>query len=375
MGQHKTETAVEQLISLQKATPNKKILHFGSLAGWPYTMASESRNLGVEAENVVHTYKDVLKSGVPYHDRKFLFDKEIFKQYNSLPSKVISTLKFLREIPSKYSIVHYHSTTLMHREYHFLFEGRYLRKHRVPMVLSLGGSDARLDREAGLVNPYYYKDPRFLHDLRIKLRWASWSKNVSVCAAEPEMRLIALDYFEDVKIFRQPVAMERFEFNPPVRDKDVPVILHVPTNPQVKGTKYVYKAIEDLKRRGLKFEFKFAERLTHQEFLKEMSECDIYVDELRCGAHGMTSVEAMAMGKPTITFIRDNLISSYPNDLPLVNGNPDTIREVLEKLIKDPQLRHDIGIKSRKYVEKFHAAEVVIEELSQIYVEQINKYT
>lgn len=368
MAEHKANSAIERLISLQKAGSTGKVLHFGSLAGWPHRLARESRRLGIAAENVIHTYKDVLDL-----DRKFPFDREIFKSSESFPRQVMSTIKFLRDIPSQYGVVHYHSTTLLHREYHFLFEGPYLRRHRVPMVLSLGGGDARIDRQAGLVNPYYYKEANFLHDLRIKLRWISWSKNVSVCATEPEMALIAKDYFDDVRMFRQPVEMERFTFNPPAKDKDVPLLLHVPTNPHIKGTDYIVKAVEDLKQKGLKFEFKMVRQLTQDDFFKLMGECDVYIDELRCGAHGMTAVEAMAMGKPTISWIRDNLVSSYPPDLPIVNANPDTIRDVLEKLIKDAQLRHDIGVKSRAYAEKFHDADVVIEELSQIYVDHIEK--
>ena len=369
MGEPKAETAIERLISLQQCGSTGKILHFGSLAGWPHALVRASRKLGLEAENVVHTYKDVLDL-----DRKFRFDQEIFKPSQSFSSQVLATLKFLKDIPSHYGIVHYHSTTLMHREYHFLFEGPYLRRHRVPMVLSLGGGDARFDRQAGLVNPYYYKEASFLHDLRIKLRWVSWSKTVSVCATEPEMAMVARDYFDDVRIFRQPVEMERFAFNPPAPDKDVPLLLHVPTNPHIKGTDYIVKAVEDLKQKGLKFEFKLVRQLAQDDFFKLMSECDVYIDELRCGAHGMTAVEAMAMGKPTISWIRDNLVGSYPPDLPIVNSNPDTIRDVLEKLIKDAQLRHDIGVASRKYVERFHDAEVVIEELSQIYIDQIAKH-
>lgn len=370
MEEHKAKTAVERLIAFQEGASKRKILHFGSLAGWPHTLANASRKRGIAAENVIHTYKDVLDL-----DRKFPFDQEIFNTSQSFPEKVLSTLKFLKDIPSQYSLIHYHSTTLLHREYHFLFEGPYFKRHQVPMILSLGGGDARLDRKAGLMNPYYYKRASFLHDLRVKLRWISWSKNVSVCATDPEMVMIARDYFDNVKIFRQPVEIERFAFNPPSKDKDVPLLLHVPTNPQIKGTEYIVKAVEDLKRKGLKFKFKLVRQLTQEELFREINECDVYIDQLRCGTHGMTAVETMAMGKPTISWIRDNLVSSYPPDCPIVSANPDTIQDVLEKLIKDAQLRYDIGIQGRRYVEKYHDTEVVLEDLSQIYIDQLQKHS
>lgn len=356
-----------ELLKIKQQSLGRKILHFGSLAGWPHTVARVSREMGIDAENVVHIYKDVIDL-----DRKLSYDAEIFTNNDPYPSKILKTLRFLRECPKNYSLVHYHSTTLLHREIHFLLEGPYLRLNKLPMVLSLGGGDARLDGDAKSRNKYYYKEPNFLHDLRVKLRWLSWSRNIAVCATDPEMAMIASDYFEDVTIFRQPVELKLFPFCPPSDAKEEPLLLHVPTNPQVKGTEYIVRAVENLHKKGLKFRFQMIRQLTQTQFFDALSHCDIYVDELRCGGHGMTAVEAMAMGKPTISYIRDDLIDKYPLDMPIVNANPDTIEGVLEKLILDAKMRNLIGIASRQYVEKYHDVNIVIEDLSRIYLKLLN---
>ncbi len=223
------------------------------------------------------------------------------------------------------------------------------------------------------MNPYYYKEPSFWHDLRIKLRWWSWSRNVSVCATDPEMAMIASHYFENVQIFRQPVEMHRFAFTPPAPTNETPLLLHVPTNPHVKGTANIARAVESLKNKGLNFEFKMVRQLTQEQFYEVLGCCDVYVDELRCGSYGMTAVEAMAMGKPTVSFIRDDLVDKYPGDLPLINANPDTIESVLERLILDAQLRYRTGVAGRAYVERYHDAEVVMDDLARIYVDQLKR--
>ncbi|MBK9575104.1 MAG: glycosyltransferase [Rhodoferax sp.] len=363
-----SRSCIEQLRGIQQDMGGKPILHFGSLAGWPHTMARVSRHVGVAAENVVHVYKDVLDL-----DRKLPYDKSVFEKTDRFSRKVLTTLHFLRDIPQNYCLAHYHSTNLLHREYHFLFEGPYLKRNKIPMVLSLGGGDARIDRQASRTNPYYYKEPSFWHDLRIKLRWWSWSRNVSVCATDPEMAMIASHYFEHVEMFRQPVEMHRFAFNPPSPTNERPLLLHVPTNPHVKGTENIVRAVENLKNKGLNFEFKMVRQLTQEQFYEVLGRCDVYIDELRCGSYGMTAVEAMAMGKPTTSYIRDNLVDKYPRDLPLVNVNPDTIESVLEQLILDAQSRHRIGVASRAYVERYHDAEVVMEDLARIYVDQLQR--
>jgi len=354
---------------LQERLNGRKILHFGSLAGWPHTCARVSRELGIPAENWVHIYKDTDEPGL---DRQLPYDASIFEAQDPYFKKIVKTIKFLKDCPTNFGLVHYHSTTLLHREYHFLFEGPYLKRKNIPMVLSLGGGDARLLKMANDLNQYFYKPPNYLHDLKMKLRWLSWRKNISVCATDPEMALIAEQYFEKVALFKQPVQLDRFPCNIPSEDNHKPLLLHVPTSPHVKGTENILKAVERLKQKGLQFEFEMKRQLHQVDFYNVLSKADIYIDELRCGAHGVTAVESMAMGKPTISYIREDLIHRYPNDLPLVNANPDTIEDVLERLILDAKLRQEIGTASRLYVEKYHDANKVISELATTYLEILN---
>lgn len=126
--------SITALVEIQKNLDGRKIMHFGSLAGWPHTVARVSRELGIAAENVIHVYKDIDDL-----DRKLPYDLSIFSKQDPYLIKVIKTLIFLQKCPKNYSLVHYHSTTLLHREIHFLMEGPYLKRSGVPMVLSLGG--------------------------------------------------------------------------------------------------------------------------------------------------------------------------------------------------------------------------------------------
>ena len=235
------------------------------------------------------------------------------------------------------------------------------------MVLSLGGGDARFTKFSLSKNKFFYRKPSHSRDLMIKLRWLSWKQNIAVCATDPEMLVFAKDYFDNVSIFRQPIDIDNFPYTPLSGANEVPLLLHVPTEPWVKGTDSIVDAISKLEKEGLRFKFTLARNLTQTDFYKLLSTCDVYIDELRCGSHGVTAVEAMAMGKPTITYIRDDLISNYPPDLPLINANPDTIEDALRKIISNHKLRSEIGNASREYVEKYHDAKVVVNHLATIY--------
>ena len=83
-------TSSIELLKTKQADINKKILHFGSLAGWPHTLARISREFGIAAENVVHVYKDVLDL-----DRRLPYDNSIFCDNDAYLKKVQKTLLFL----------------------------------------------------------------------------------------------------------------------------------------------------------------------------------------------------------------------------------------------------------------------------------------
>lgn len=343
---------------------DKYILQYGSLAGWPYKVAHALREKGVNSKNVIFYDKDVhdLSRNLPYDGSVCHPDDSTFK-------KIGSIFKFIEQVKNECSIVHYHSSNIFFRELHCLYEGPKFRKAGIPMLISFGGGDARFLKQANELNPYFYKPYNRKIDNIIKLRYSSWKQNIRFCATDPELGEVAKPYFDKVFTFRQPVILDEINFKVPDVNNTCPRILHIPTEPKVKGTEEIIAAVENLKKKGHIFEFVLKRQLTQKEVYQEISNCDVYVDELRCGSHGVTAVETMAAGKPTVTFIREDLIDKFPEELPLVNANPDTIEEVLEELILDAQLRHNIGKASRAYVEKYHDSRVVADDLIEIYKE------
>ncbi len=143
--------------------------------------------------------------------------------------------------------------------------------------------------------------------------------------------------------------------------------MHAPSVKATKGTKYVKQAIEDLKKAGLDFEYIEVFGISHKEAVQMYSEADIIIDQLMLGSHGAFACEAMALGKPVICYILDELLETYPDGFPIVNANPDNIATVLEELVCSPEKRHEIGMKSRAYVEKVHDIRVVAKKLLAIY--------
>lgn len=342
---------------------DKYILQYGSLAGWPYIVAEGLRAAGYNSINVIPENIDVHDL-----DRQLPHDRAISNKSAPKFSKILDRGRFILEAARDASLIHYHGGIILRSQWHSWLEGNLFHKRDIPMLMSFGGGDARIISEARAKNPYFYLEADEQRDAQTRQYLRSISKRIRFAATDCEMIPYVERYFEKCFIFRQPVNLDVINFNEPNLDRP-PVILHVPTYTWAKGTQYVTAAIEKLQAEGHRLEFRMKRQLTQSQMHQEIANCDIYIDELRCGSHGVTAVETMAAGKPTMTYIRPDLVSKYPADMPLVNSNPDTIYDRLKELICQPDLRRSLSYNSRKYVEKYHDMHVVVKDLLAIYRE------
>jgi hypothetical protein len=153
----------------------------------------------------------------------------------------------------------------------------------------------------------------------------------------------------------QPINIEEFDNPEPEAVNKVPVILHAPSNPGYKGTKYFLSAVERLKEE-FDFEYRLVKDVKIGELYEEIKKADLIVDQLIQGWFGLLPLEAMMFGKPVVCYMREDLMYDMPADCPVINANPDTIYNVLRKLLQAPGEWKQIGAAGRRYVEKYHDA-------------------
>lgn len=141
--------------------------------------------------------------------------------------------------------------------------------------------------------------------------------------------------------------------------KRVLKIVHAPTNKKIKGTKYLVEAVKKLELENHPIDFEIIENIDKSRVKEKYKDADIFVDQLLIGFYGATAVEFMALGKPVICYLCEKDIAKLPlemqNDIPIITANQFDIFDVLKSLIKIQ--RNDlkeIGLNSRKYVEKWH---------------------
>lgn len=145
-----------------------------------------------------------------------------------------------------------------------------------------------------------------------------------------------------------------------------PLIAHAPTAPILKGTAAIQEAIDRINRET-SVRYDLIHGVPRPLALERMAACDIFVDQLRLGHHGLAALEAMALGKPVIAYIKPSMRRQYPPDLPIVMADPTNIASVLADLVRDGRRRRELGEAGRRYVERHHDASVLARRLCECY--------
>jgi glycosyltransferase involved in cell wall biosynthesis len=142
--------------------------------------------------------------------------------------------------------------------------------------------------------------------------------------------------------------------------------VHAPSSRRRKGTEHVLEAIA-----GLDADLELVEELRHDEAFERYRAADIVVDQLNAGWYGIFAIEAMALGKPVVTFLHDEAVRRTEEALgvrvPLVSATKETLRERLRVLVDSPAERRRIGAASRAYVEQVHDLERATDRLLALY--------
>jgi glycosyltransferase involved in cell wall biosynthesis len=152
----------------------------------------------------------------------------------------------------------------------------------------------------------------------------------------------------------------------PTSDRARPVILHAPSSRRRKGTEHVLEACE-----GLDADVLLVEGLHHEEAFERYREADIVVDQLNSGWYGLFAIECMALGKPVVSFLRDEALERTERELglrvPIVCATKESLHDRLEPLVASTDERRRIGAESRAYVERVHDLERVADRLLALY--------
>jgi len=175
----------------------------------------------------------------------------------------------------------------------------------------------------------------------------------------------AIRWVPDAEVIPPGVNLTALTPMPPASD-DKPVFVHAPSSRARKGTGHFVGACREL---GVELEI--VEGLHHVEARRRYERADVVLDQLNAGWYGMLAIEAMALGKPVVTFLRDEAArrteEAFDIRVPIVRADKDNLVEALRPLAESAAERRRIGAESRAYVERVHDLERVADRLLALY--------
>jgi glycosyltransferase involved in cell wall biosynthesis len=177
----------------------------------------------------------------------------------------------------------------------------------------------------------------------------------------------AARWVPDAHVIPPGIDVRAIEPAPPT-NRDRPVVLHAPSSRAKKGTEHVVAACKELD-----VELEIVEGLDHREAFERYRNADVIVDQLNAGWYGVFAIEAMALGKPVVTFLHDEAVQktkeAFGVDVPIVNATAETLAGALRPLVASAEERRRVGQASRAYVEEVHDLERMTDRLLALYAD------
>jgi len=147
---------------------------------------------------------------------------------------------------------------------------------------------------------------------------------------------------------------------------------HFPSDRRMKGTDLILNVLEDqfgpprtethesmsvTRYSWATFDFLIAERISHDEVLARIEECDAVIDHLsELGPVSLVALEAMARSRAALSSYD---AAAYPADCPVIRLVPETAGSTVREVLDDAERIRTAGTSGRRYVEAHHQPEKV----------------
>lgn len=117
-----------------------------------------------------------------------------------------------------------------------------------------------------------------------------------------------------------------------------PTVMHLPSKGWVKGSEAIELALRPLDQDGL-IRYRRPDRVDPRDVPRTFAGADIVVEQVRMGIYSATAVEAMMAGRVVVAHVapsvRRRVRELTGMDLPVVEANPATLRDVVAALVAD----------------------------------------
>jgi glycosyltransferase involved in cell wall biosynthesis len=244
-----------------------------------------------------------------------------------------------------------------------------LKLGKRPLIGHAHGSDLR----SGLKHPLLKRIVQY--DLK---------RCVRVLVSTPDILGIAKMFREDAEYLPNPVDTRLFYPKPmPERDGRLRVLIASNSDWKVKGTDMAIRALSKIKdevevsiirygkdfdktvelARSLGLNLHVLEKVSHEEIREYYWSNDIIIDQFKLGSLGMISLEAIACGRPVVTFVSSEYVDYY-REFPL--WDVDTEEKIVKAILTADER---LWQQEYAYLIRHHNPQIIVKKLLDVYGE------
>jgi glycosyltransferase involved in cell wall biosynthesis len=312
------------------------------VAGQAFGLSRAERKLGLTSDVAVFTPS-------PYG---YGFDIDIrARPSDSLWRQLGRRLSFLRQAVDEYDVFHFNfgQTILSIRRFgQVVDELAWLRRRGKTILFTYQGSDVRPSDHCPCERPECRQLDRYRRlGAQRALRFAD-----HVFYQNPDLR-----QWLPGASFLPYAAVDPTALRPePLPEREELVVAHAPTDRVIKGTQHVIEAVDALRHEGVAIRLDLVEGVTRDAALERLAQADLLADQLILGWYGTVAVEAMALGRPVLSYIREEEPEDNPfgAELPIVRTTPATLADDLRALSANRDRRGELSVAGRAFVEQHH---------------------
>jgi hypothetical protein len=354
--------------------------------------------LGRNYASVINSlHQGLLNSNVDVKSMSLESNRSIYNNFNNIEllikrhynNKIARLIQFLvsfyklRKVLKNVDVVHVFSDFDLEnrlfsnkRLMNYLFNIRFQGKKFITFLGSeVRNPEIELENNSFFKYAYYSRNYEYIeaesvkNSNKIQEKFSDLGFNL-ICSVETEM-FINSEYFKTYDIYHHPSFAQKESNEKRITKKSLKFV-HAPTAPVAKGSEFVLKAIAELEKEELvNFEFKLIKGISNENYVKELNEADVLIDQFIWGWYGVATQQALQLGKIVICNLHNERIKHTP-DNPIINANIHNLKEEIIKITNmDKEEIDQLKSKSIKYFNTFHSVDSVANRCLTIYSKYI----
>jgi hypothetical protein len=243
-----------------------------------------------------------------------------------------------------------------------------LRSAGVAVGLVFHGSEIRDPRKHAAMHRWSpFRDPSDPLTARLQSQYDELAPKVSafdgpLFVSTPDL----LDFVPGAHLL--PLVVDTSVWTPkaPPLDRDVPVVVHAPSNLALKGTAEVEAVLVPMHEQGL-VEYRRIQGVPPSQVGELLADADVVIDQMLLAGYGVLACEGAALGRVVVGHLGARVRDRVGLDVPMIEANPDDLRTVLQRVLDDRAWAREVAARGPQFVADVHdgrrAAEVLREHL------------